>query len=80
MKRSKLFLVTTTALLAVAGVFAAKAHRFVNVTGYTSQGGTANLCTRAVSGKLSVIPHDAQLAVTSYNQCSSTPLFTTTAD
>ena len=46
MKRSKIFLVTTTALLAVVGVFASKAHRFnPTVGGYVTNPGLSNGCT-----------------------------------
>ena len=51
MKRSKIFLVTTAALLAIVGVFASKVHKFIAATTYYYK--HVNLCTRGVTAVVS---------------------------
>lgn len=44
MKRSKLFLAATGAILAIVGVVSAKTHRIAKINGYFTS--TRNLCTQ----------------------------------
>ena len=77
MKRSKIILATTTAILAVAGVFAAKAHQFTNIAaGFYSNGNGCTLLT-PINYYTAPVIGAVVVAVTEYspNTCTGKPLF-----
>jgi hypothetical protein len=76
MKRSKILLASTTAILAVAGVFAAKVHKFSQFkNGFYSKGGhgvtTPIVCTVATAIKYYTAPA-AGASVQAFTQYSNT--------
>ena len=84
MNRSKILLATTTAILAVAGVFAAKAHRFTKKAfGFYSIGIGAG-CTVKTAVQYYTVPGPGGVvaAYTIYNPttCTGKPLFTRPAN
>jgi len=80
MKRSKIFLATTTGLLAVTAIFAAKFHKFsATKSGYFSSTVRLHGCTNAVSGLFTKDDGCAIAAFTKYeaghNNCQGEPLY-----
>lgn len=84
MKRSKLFLASTAALLAVVGVFAAKAHKNAGATYFVTNGQGDGRCTRAAQGPSFTTSSNgtAVIGFTQYNSsaCPGKPVFVTDID
>lgn len=79
MKRSKIFLVATTGLLAVVGFISAKAHRhFSQLSFYTNSSLSSGFCTVLASDNdaTTVDNQTPQVGVTQYSRlCNGKPVY-----